>query len=74
MKAALFLSILSASLLTSTASVTAQDTPLWRYTPTEKIEFYRISPLGDLVVGMNADSDFLQKPPMMARWHSPCIN
>ena len=29
----------------------AQDTPLWRYTTTEKIEFYRLTPLGDLVVG-----------------------
>jgi outer membrane protein assembly factor BamB len=45
------LSILSASLLISTAPVTAQDTSLWRYTTTEKIEFYRVSPLGDLVVG-----------------------
>ncbi len=45
------LSILSAWLLISSVPVTTQDTSLWRYTTTEKIEFYRISPLGDLVVG-----------------------
>ena len=51
MKAALFVPVLSASLLISTASVTAQDTQLWRYTTTENIEFYRVTPPGDLIVG-----------------------
>lgn len=45
------LSILSAWLLISTAPVTTQDTSLWRYTTTEKMEFYRVTPLGDLLVG-----------------------
>ncbi len=44
-------SILSASLLVSSPPLTAQDTSLWRYTTTEKIEFYRVTPLGDLIVG-----------------------
>ena len=33
------------------ATVQAQDTPLWRHTTTEKISFYQVTPLGDLVVG-----------------------
>ena len=50
MKAALVLSVLSASLLFSTAPVTAQDAPLWRYTTAENIEFYRVTPTGDLII------------------------
>ena len=44
-------SILSASLLVSNPPLTSQDTSLWRYTTTEKIEFYRITPPGDVIVG-----------------------
>jgi hypothetical protein len=36
------------------ASVQAQDTLLWRYSAAEKISFYRLTPLGNLVVGMDA--------------------
>ena len=45
------LSIVSASVLLSAAHVTAQDTVLWSYTTTEDIEFYRVTQLGDLIVG-----------------------
>ncbi len=44
--------VASAVVLTALAvELHAQDTSLWRYTTTEKIEFYRVTPLGDLVVG-----------------------
>lgn len=31
--------------------VPSQDTSLWHYTTTEDIEFYPITPPGDLIVG-----------------------
>jgi outer membrane protein assembly factor BamB len=31
--------------------IQSQDTPLWRYTTTEKIRFFRLTPQGDLIVG-----------------------
>ena len=68
MKAALFVSVLSAWLLISTASVTAQDTPLWRYTTDEDIEFYRVTPLGDLIVGTKDGVVVLDPETGEAKW------
>ena len=42
---------LAVSLLVSSAPLASQDTPLWRYTTAEKIQFYHLTPLGDVVVG-----------------------
>ncbi len=36
-------SILSASLLVSNSPLPPQDTSLWRYTTTQKIEFYHVT-------------------------------
>lgn len=44
------LPILLASLLVPISPRATQDTSLWRYTTTEDIEFYRITPLGDLIL------------------------
>ena len=40
-----------AILLLPIAAVQGQDTPLWRYTTNEKISFYQVTSMGDLVVG-----------------------
>ncbi len=62
------LSILSASLLISTAPVTMQDTSLWRYTTDKKIEFYQVSTLGDLLVATKEEIVALNPETGEVRW------
>ncbi len=61
-------SILSASLLASNSPITPQDTSLWRYTTTEKIEFYRVTPLGDLLVATKDEVVVLDPETGNVRW------
>ena len=62
------IAVLSASLLVSSPPLTAQDTSLWRYTTTEKIEFYRLTPLGDLLVGTKDEVVVLDPETREVRW------
>ncbi len=49
-------------------AVQAQETPLWRYTTTEKISFYQVTPLGDLMVGTKEEVVALDPETGDVRW------
>ena len=55
-------------LLLPVAAVQGQDTTLWRYTTNEKISFYQVTPLGDLVVGTKEKVVALDPETGHVRW------
>ncbi len=66
MKCALLVSL--ATIVIPLATVQAQDTLLWRYTTTEKITFYQLTSLGDLLVATKEQVVVLDPKTGDVRW------
>lgn len=57
-----------ASLLATSIGANAQDSRLWRHNTTEDINFFLVTPLGDLVVGTNDGIEALDPETGEVRW------
>ena len=55
-------------LMSSQVALQAQDAPLWRYTTTEKITFYQLTSLGDLLVATKEQVVVLDPETGDVRW------